>query len=124
MANPDQVFQASRSGGPNRVVSFTLTSDGSGDASVSETLHGWIVRCVTNPTNSPTDNWDFVLNDVDGVDVLGGGGANRDIVNSEEVSLPNNNPVRIDGVVTCVGSNMGNAKTAVVRLYIVPGAGY
>lgn len=116
-----QTLHDSFSGGTSRVVRITLTSDASGDDSITETLHGLLVRCVSNPSvTAPTADWDFYLNDVDGVDLLAGGGVDRHTSTSEMAALPNNFPVRIDGAVTIVGANMGNAKIADVVLYLLP----
>lgn len=37
--------------------------------------------------DAPTDNYDFVLNNALGLDVLGGGGANRDTANTERAAI-------------------------------------
>lgn len=45
---------------------------------------GWIFLAETNPgTTAPTDNYDLVLNNVNGIDVMGGALMNRDEANSE-----------------------------------------
>lgn len=47
---------------------------------------GTLVKMRTDPdgTAAPTDNYDITLLDGDGVDVLGGAGANRDTANVED----------------------------------------
>ena len=72
-----------------KAVTVSFTGDAS-DGTVPDTtlndMCGYIMKIVSNPgSTAPTDNWDFVLNDSDGVDVLGGAGANRDTTNSEQV---------------------------------------
>ena len=48
-------------------------------------LHGWIEKIVTKPgTPAPTDDYDVTLEDPEGVDVLGGAGADRDSSDSEQ----------------------------------------
>jgi hypothetical protein len=91
-------------------------ADGSIAAKASaKTINGFIVAAIWNPGSAaPTDNYDTVLTDADGVDVLGGVGANRDTANSEQ-GLPLVGgayaPRRVDSVLTFSGSNAGNEKT-------------
>ena len=65
---------------------FAWTSDTGGAVSgTTWPFNGRIERLVTNPgAAAPTDNYDVTIEDEDGVDVLGGVGANRDTVNSEQ----------------------------------------
>jgi hypothetical protein len=75
------------------VVTFTATadaSDGSFPSTATSTditnkIKGYyLYKLITNPgSTAPTDNYDIVLNDEDGIDLLGGNGANRDTTNSE-----------------------------------------
>lgn len=102
-------------------ITATLTSDALGDATVSAALHGYLVRVVTNPEDGPTADWDLTIIDEDGVDILAAGGVDRHTTTSEEVPLPNNNPVFVNGTVTVTGANMGNVKTAAVKMDIVAG---
>jgi hypothetical protein len=98
----------------------TLISDGSGNATQAVTLTGWIVKVVTNPDASaaPTADWDLTIVDEDALDILVAAGADRHTSNSELCALPNNNPIWVDGIVTVTGANMGDTKTAVVRIYV------
>ena len=99
------------------VVRTTWLSDAAGDA--SETLpiiSGNIRRIVTNPgAAAPTDDYDVVVNDVDGVDVAADALADRDTANTEQV-IPDP-AIAVDGVLTVVVSNAGNAKGGDVVLY-------
>lgn len=101
-----------------QVKTLTWTSDASGD--VNGTTWNWagaVLRVVTNPgATAPTDDWDLVLNDADGVDVLGGSGANRDTANSEQI-IPTNIPF-IAGSIELRISNAGNAKNGTVVIYL------
>lgn len=111
-------------------VTWTWTSDASGDVSGTDTqpVTGEIVRVVTNPSaTAPSDNYDLVINDADGVDVLAGAGQNRDTATSEQSvpiieTLVGANPygerVFVDGVLSLVVSNAGNAKSGVVTMYL------
>lgn len=47
------------------------------------TLNGYILKVVTDPGNSLTDNYDIVMNGPYGSDVMGGALANRDTTSSE-----------------------------------------
>lgn len=70
-----------------RELTFTCTADstdGSFLAMVFSQTHldklvgFYLYKLVTNPgTTAPTDNWDFTITDADGLDVLGGSGADR-----------------------------------------------
>lgn len=70
-----------------RVVTFTCTgnsSDGTFPAIAFSTttlayVKGYFLyQVITDPgSTAPTDNWDYTITDANGVDVLGGTGANR-----------------------------------------------
>jgi len=109
---------------------ITWTSDGSGNASVSvPRLVGTLVRVVTDPgAAAPTDDYDIVLNDEAGIDILAGQGANRDTANSEHfcpgVALKDGTttqtvPPTVAGDCTLVVSNAGSAKNGTVYLFVV-----
>lgn len=76
-----------------KVLRYTATGDGADGAypatAMSSTtldkLRGWyLYKIITNPGSpAPTDNWDFTLSDTDGIDVLGGNGANRHTTTSQ-----------------------------------------
>jgi len=77
-----------------RVVTFSWTADASDgsvpsttvSAAITQQIAGW--NCflgVTNPgSTAPTDNYDIVVNDTDGVDIFGGKLNNRDTATSEQ----------------------------------------
>lgn len=77
-------------------ISWTA-DDGDPDAGVSSItinpatyqIKGWYwYEAITNPgSTAPTDNYDIVVTDTDGVDVSGGLLADRDSTNSERVLL-------------------------------------
>lgn len=78
----------------------------------------------TNPgTTSPTDNYDITLEDADGLDILGGAGADRDASATEKV-MPKINgieaPVPIDGPLTLkITNNSVNSAVISIKFYFV-----
>lgn len=105
------------------VWSWTSAADGTvGAAAVSSTTtnaySGEVLRLVTNPgATAPTDNWDVVVNDEDGNDVLMGAGADRDTANTEQV-LASSLGVVANDKLTMLVTNAGGGKTGAVYLYI------
>jgi hypothetical protein len=114
------------------VLTFTWTAD-VGDASVPSTTtstaitaalqHYFLYMMETDPGGTaPTDNYDIVVNDANGNDILGGLGADRDTANTETV-MPliggaNYAPRPIDTALTLVITNNAvNSATGVVKLY-------
>jgi len=72
-----------------RKVICSWTSDAAGAAAgTSQKLVGTLVKATTKPTDGPTDNYDIVLTDGDGVNILTGCDddlVDRDTTNAEEV---------------------------------------
>lgn len=125
-------------------VTVAWTSDASGVVSgniknrsgaADATFRGFLQRVVFNPddTDAPTDNYDVTITDEDGIDILGGLGANRDTANSEEklpgvviddgTVLPAEAAPRlvkraINGKLTLAIANAGNAKKGKIHLYL------
>ena len=74
-------------------LTFTFTADSAlatvpsttTSTAITEAIAGLcIYEVITNPgATKPTDNYDIVLNDADGVDMMGGTLADRDETNSE-----------------------------------------
>lgn len=108
-----------------RKIVVTFTGD-SADGTVPDTtliLNGYLMKIVTNPgSTQPTDNWDFVINDAGGVDVLGGAGANRDTLNTEQIYPTISGatiPVWCEGSHTLVISgNSVNSATGTITIYV------
>jgi hypothetical protein len=79
-----------------KVLTFTCTADAANatypstaiSAANANNLKGWyLYKLITNPgSTAPTDNWDFTLSDGDGIDVLGGAGANRHTTTSQMIA--------------------------------------
>ena len=64
------------------------TSDGSfASYDLTNKMDGYLLAMETNPDGTPDPNYDIVLNDADGVDILLGGGANRHTTTTEVVAL-------------------------------------
>jgi hypothetical protein len=113
-------FTQSDSGQIRRVVA-TCTADasnGSFPATALPVLEGVIVGLYTNPGSpAPTDNYDITLVDGDGVDRLGGLGADRDTSTSERVALA----IPVDSsdslTLTPTGNSVNSAVTVVTIEY-------
>lgn len=107
--------------GSVKKIRWAWTSDASGDASeaTTEPYDGKLIGLTTDPdgTAVPTDNYDIVVNDADGDDVLLGAGANRDTAVTEHVAEASLGAAA-GSVLTLVVSNAGNAKQGVVILYV------
>ena len=105
-----------------KYVQWSWTSDASGDMSGTDTVvvSGVALRYATNPgSTAPTDNYDIVVNDEDGIDIAAGGLANRDTSNSEQVLTGGDakDGAAFIGKLSLVVSNAGNAKEGVLRMY-------
>ena len=100
--------------------SLGWTSDGSGDATVNFIANGKLRRAVFNPgTPAPTDNYDVVINDDEGFDILTGQGANRDTATSEVAASGSLLPYLV-GQHSLAVSNAGSAKAGEIILYLEP----
>jgi len=103
-------------------VQWDWTSDGSGDASGTDTkvIAGVPLRFATNPSaTAPTSNYDIVINDVDGIDIAAGGLANRHTSNSEHF-IPGGDAdpgAAFNGALSLVVSNAGDSKIGTLRMY-------
>lgn len=117
--------------GFNEVQVWTLTftadaSDGSipsttMTASELKNVHGYyLYQIVTNPgSTAPTDNWDVVVLNSDGVaDVLGSQCLNRDTANSE-TCYPVNYYLVDDALTVAISGNSVNSATATVKIFFV-----
>ena len=112
-------------------IDWTAAADGSvADIPIDElflTGYGYSLHSmVTDPgagATAPSDNYDITIEDVDGVDVLGGAGNNRDAANTERVmplygTTPH--PCPINGALTVkIAGNIVNAATGKIKLYFV-----
>jgi hypothetical protein len=81
--------------GSIRTIIFTCTGDSSNGTFPAEEFTSsslnfikgfYLYKVITNPGSAaPTDNWDFTITDSDGVDLMGGNGANRHTTTSQSV---------------------------------------
>jgi hypothetical protein len=119
------------------LISFT-TDDTTGSVTcTTEKISGELIKIVTDPgATAPTDNWDVVLTDEEGVDlsvhmddVAIAALIARDTANTEETYLPLEDtagtgrvgawPVVCDKLTVTV-NNAGNSKTGQIILYYRP----
>ena len=105
-------------------LTLDMTADGSGDCDACTfTARGFLYELEMNP-GTATDEYDLVLNDTDDLDLLDGDGA--DMSNALGMTLadkyiralaPSGNFYYFFGEeLDLVGSNMGNAGTATVKI--------
>ncbi len=106
-----------------RLLTFDWLSDASGDSTdtTAETqeIVGHVSRVVTVPDSGgtqPSANYDIVLNDAQGVDVLSAGGANRSQTAAEDIEP--DPPIIVVGTLALVVSNAGNVKGGTVYVYV------
>ena len=115
--------------GDKGLLTFTCVAaaDGSFVATNSDmVVTGYITRVVTNPGSpAPTDNWDVLLADGDGVDLTGANLLqNRDSANSEEVPVRYTDHALYGGKmvfssITCtITGNSVSGATIVIKIYI------
>jgi hypothetical protein len=95
----------------------------SSSPSFGETYSGCVFAIETNPGSpAPTDDYDITLTDTDGVDLLGGQGANRDTATSEMVLA------KVGSAFACapthsaftfnLSGNIVNSATGTAKIYI------
>lgn len=121
-------------GGGPVVRKYTLAwvshTDGTVDLDTSLSIYGEILRVVFVPNQAatqPTNLYDVLLKDADGIDVLGGQGAN--LANNANSSVcpgvplkdgttTGVRPVVVAGILNLEVSNAGSGKTGSVILYV------
>ncbi len=107
--------------GSVELITWTWTADSNGDADAGATngqVNGKLIWFVTDPdTNAPDDNYDIVINDANGLDVLAAAGVNRDTANTEYVAEASLGAVA-DSILTLVVANAGDSNQGKVYLYV------
>ena len=115
-----------------RKITLDWLSDAAGAVSGTSTvkLNGTLLRVVFIPDSGgtqPSDLYDVVLNDDNGIDVLAGQGANLSNAAASDVvpgvplkdgTTTSVSVVPLDDTLTLVVSNAGNAKGGNVLLYL------
>jgi len=98
---------------------WVSSAGGAADATTTATFDGEIIKVITSPGTGgtqPTDDYDLVLTNSDGVDMLAGQGANRDDTAIESISSG------MGGLaaekLTLGITNAGSAKAGTVLVYI------
>jgi hypothetical protein len=92
----------------------------------SRDIEGLILGVDTNPgATAPTDNYDIVINNADGIDIMGGALANRDTSTSER-AIPLQDSYayasHVNGALTVVISNNStNSAIVVLSLHYIEG---
>lgn len=121
MAGSSMTFVYHNLGAIRKIVADWVSDDSAGTASATtEILSGVARKLVTDPgATAPTDDYDLVVNDDKGIDVLGGVGADRDTANTE-VAYPVGGtyfqPV-FNSKLTFSISAAGNSKTGQIVFY-------
>lgn len=100
------------------VFTWTSASDGTATGTTTNAYDGKVELLTTDPSaTAPTDNYDVALLDDDGVDVLGGGGIDRDTANTEQKVAANLGVVASSKLTLSI-SNAGDTKQGVTYVYI------
>jgi len=112
------VVQTVTDDGDIRIVTMTWTGDASAgtlpstafSSTTMNSVRGWyLTQAITDPgATTPTDDYDIVLNDSSGLDLMSGNLADRDEANTE-VAFPDTITRPIDTTLTFVVSNTTKA---------------
>jgi hypothetical protein len=124
----DDGYDKDGRGGVIRTITASWTSNGSGAAAgTSLKINGLLLKGVTNPTDSPTDDYDIVLTDADGANLLTGCAddlTDRDTTNTETVHFnltDGTAPIAaypaVNSTVTVTVAAAGSTKSGVLVLY-------
>lgn len=121
------VTQEHQALGNIRRIVFTCTADAADGSfpatAVSVKFEGRLVSLETNPgSTAPTDDYDIVLTDAHGLDVLRGAGGNRDTANTEIAAVvfssTSAHPMvdETDTLTLAISNNSVNSATVVIVL--------
>lgn len=94
-------------------------ADGAATGASTRRYTGEVLRLVVMPgaaENQPSDDFDIVVTDMDGIDVLYGHGADLD--NAAPSSVVAQMGCILNDFLTVTAANMGDSKRATVILYI------
>lgn len=109
--------------GSVKKIEWDWLSDASGDADKEsvEVYNGELLFAAYTPDaagTQPSDLYDVVVNDADGVDILGGDGANKSNAAPVYQPDPASLGVTAHSKLTLVVSNAGDSKGGKVALYL------
>lgn len=98
-------------------VDWVSAADGSATGDLSNIYNGVLYNAVFVPsaTAAPSANYDVTITDDFGLDILGGGGANRHTSNSERVTPT---AIQYHGNLTLNVTNAGDTKAGSIYLYV------
>lgn len=119
MAGSAMTFTEVTGGSVKRIKAAWTSDDTTGAVSgtTSNYYDGACLMLVTNPgATAPTDDYDIVITDAEGNDILAGAGANRDTANTEYVVASMGAVCK--SKLTFAVSNAGNSKIGDIWLYI------
>ena len=98
-------------------VDWVSAADGTATGDLGNVYNGVLHNAVFVPsaTAPPTDQYDVTIMDDFGLDILGGGGANRSSTNKERVTPT---AIQYHGNLTLNVSNAGDTKAGSIYLYV------
>ena len=103
-----------------QLYNIAWTADAS-DATIPDltiSMKGYIIQAVTNPgSTAPTDNYDIVLNEDNGADLVAGALANRSTSASQCVVF-DRPPLSAGNVTISISNNAVNSATGVIVIYV------
>lgn len=122
MAGSSVTFTETRSGSIKKIKAVWVSDDSAGTASGTTEFayDGKLELLTTVPAAAgaaPTDNYDVTLTDSDGVNVLAGGGNDRDTANTEQVLGTSLGAVASSKLTLSIAA-AGNSKGGTVYVYL------
>lgn len=107
----------SGTGNVYEILTVAWTSDGSGDATLTLDVNGFLVKAITDPVDGPTANYDITLVQ-NGGDALGGFLVDRHTTTTE-VKIPTTHPIFLAGSHVFTVAAAGATKSGICYLYLV-----
>ena len=119
MAGTVVIAEVTHTSAKKVTFTWTCSAGGAADGTTTKAFDGKVVGFTTDPddTDAPTDNYDVVVSDIDGHDVLLGAGANRDTLDTEHVVGASLSAVA-GSKLTLAVTNAGNVKKGVVIVWV------
>ena len=91
--------------------------DGKADGTTTGVYSGKLILVATVPGEALTADWDVTIKDSDGVDLLAGGGADRNTTATEFITYANLGAV-VESTLTIAVTNAGDTKALAVYVYL------